>query len=406
MKATLIWLITVLLVLAGMGTVSAQQTKGEILFETDFEDGQIPGRTLLSGGWEVVSVDVNGVQENVLRGTSVGVPQLWALESQDPWTDYALTMDMKFTGDGSFGVGVRYNEQTGSCPDSYTLLFFAGDSSFSLANFTNCQTVILLTRPAGNLRQDTWVNFTMSVVGNRISVEIEGEEILSANDNTHTQGVAYITLSDMTVEIDNVLVTRLAGGKTPVADPTALTDYKGTPDEAIAELQALGVVPEGGRLLFQEPVAFFEGAGNWFTPMAQSARNTDLVMAGDLTFTSDNADTYESCSLSSRIRVDNRGKGVQALDVNIFNDGTLVVLDFVSEELANQYVLPLGLDLDDSNHLLMIAIGETLTVYINGERVLDKAEVTEQGGFYGIGLSAESGRSRCEGHNVWVYVFD
>jgi hypothetical protein len=404
MKATLVWLITVLLVLAGMGTLAAQE--GEILFEADFEDGRVPRGMLLSDGWEVVSVGVNGGQENILRGTSTKASELWSLEAQETWTDYALTMDVLFTGNGSFGIGIRHNGQGDNCPDSYAVLFSAEDDLFALANFVNCQPVILLSHPADDFPLDTWVSLTMTAVGNHISVEIDGDEVLSANDNTHTEGEVYVTISGMAAEIDNVRVTQLTGGKPLAGDPTSLTDYDGTPAEAIAELQALGVVPEGGRLLFQEPIAFFEGSGNWFTPMAQSSRNTDMVMAGDLIFTSDNTDTYESCSLSSRIRVDNRGKGVQALDVNIFNDGTLVVLDFVSEELANQYVLPLGLDLDETNHLLIIAIGETLTLYVNGERVLDEAEVTEQSGFYGIGLRAESGRSRCEGHDIWVYVFD
>jgi len=62
----------------------------------------------------------------------------------------------------------------------------------------------------------------------------------------------------------------------------ALTAYDGTPEEAMAELVRLGVVPSGGSEVFREPYAFFTGTGSWFTPPASYKPHTHVVMAGEL----------------------------------------------------------------------------------------------------------------------------
>ena len=67
----------------------------------------------------------------------------------------------------------------------------------------------------------------------------------------------------------------------PVVDyDQPLSDYALGYEAATAELEELGIIPEGGRLIFEEDYAFFTGAGSWFTSLAPNNPHADIIMAG------------------------------------------------------------------------------------------------------------------------------
>ena len=53
--------------------------------------------------------------------------------------------------------------------------------------------------------------------------------------------------------------------------------------------------------------------------------------------------------------------------------------------------------------MLFIAADDELTVFINGQLVLDRVEIEERSGYFGIALLGRGAGSRCEGSNIWVY---
>jgi hypothetical protein len=69
-------------------------------------------------------------------------------------------------------------------------------------------------------------------------------------------------------------------------------------------------------------------------------------------------------------------------------------------------VADVGLRYDRPYHLLYIVQDETITVFIDGELVLEESPVTDRAGSFGISLVGKAAQSRCEGRNIWVYSLD
>lgn len=185
--------------------------------------------------------------------------------------------------------------------------------------------------------------------------------------------------------------------------PRSLEDSGKTWQEAIAELQELEVIGTGGSLVFNENYAFFSGQGSWFTSLARNSPFTDIVMAGELTFTPGNLDELEQCILSSRLIATATGTTTY-LDVGITNQGDLVVFDANPRtETPLIAYRPLELDLTQKVNILYLAIGDTITVYVNGKLIVEDAIIEKRAGTYGISLIGKGADARCEGRNIWVY---
>lgn len=185
--------------------------------------------------------------------------------------------------------------------------------------------------------------------------------------------------------------------------PNQLEDFDGAWQDAIRELQDAGVIASGGSIVFNEDYAFFSGQGDFFTPLARNSPYTDIIMAGELTFTASGSSDLEQCVLTSRITI--RGSSAtQYLDVGVTNSGNLVVFDaYGSGNPPNVAFRSLGADLDETIHILYLAIDDTVTVYVNGELFIEDEEVDERSGSYGIALLGQAAGARCEGRNIWVY---
>jgi hypothetical protein len=98
----------------------------------------------------------------------------------------------------------------------------------------------------------------------------------------------------------------------------------------------------------------------------------------------------------------------RSLTVGFDNRGNMLLLD-VSDPRGDPTALEsrgMGLDMSAPHHLLFTAIGESSSVYVDGELVFDNVHVNERAGTFGIGLTSTSPMSRCDGRDVWVYAFD
>jgi hypothetical protein len=175
-------------------------------------------------------------------------------------------------------------------------------------------------------------------------------------------------------------------------------------DSVIAGLEEERVIAFGGSLVFQEEETFFEGQGEYFTPLATNQPFSDVIMAGELRLTASDPDQLETCSLLARISGDANGDAETFLDVGFATGGDLFVQDrFSRTEEAFVEQIPLQLNLDEPHHLLLILVDDTLDVYVDGERVLDGFLAADRSGTYGIALRSVERGARCEGNNVWVY---
>jgi uncharacterized protein YgiM (DUF1202 family) len=184
-----------------------------------------------------------------------------------------------------------------------------------------------------------------------------------------------------------------------------LTSYDRPVNEAIAELEQLGIIPAGGSEIFREPYAFFEGTGSWFTPLASSKPFTHIVMGGTLNLRTGNTSGIETCGLLARI-VKSPGTTTTFLEVVLDNSGRLAVADTVDGETTSFQVAAGEVELGTPHHLLFTLLRDKATVYLDGRCVLQDVAVQERAGTYGIALRSESAGARCEGDNLWAWEVD
>ena len=187
----------------------------------------------------------------------------------------------------------------------------------------------------------------------------------------------------------------------PAPEQVTLQHYNAEWQNAVAELEELGLIDSGGGLIFRENRAFFSGQGNWFTPLASGAPRTDIVMAGQLTFTPD-GDEIEFCSLSSRIQAENSSSSIY-LDVGVDSAGFVYYYDLFEGESYGEETRISGFDLSVPHHFLILALDDQLTVFVDGEIVFEHAQIDERDGFYGVSLLGKGPNAFCEATNIWAY---
>lgn len=172
---------------------------------------------------------------------------------------------------------------------------------------------------------------------------------------------------------------------------------------AISELTALGVIPDGGSLVFQEDRVFANAAGSGYVDLAANSPFADVVMAGEINFNSTSSE-LETCGLTSRMtgtaqRLD------EFLIVGTTNQGFAYLLDTELPEDRGIFTYgPLGYDSAEPHHFLYILVDGEVTVYLDGQLQVDAFPITDRSGFYGLGMVSDpSSVTNCEALNVWVY---
>lgn len=202
-----------------------------------------------------------------------------------------------------------------------------------------------------------------------------------------------------------------AGAVVAQAEPEAteaplqsLTQFAANPREAIAELEQQGVIPFGGRLLFQESYLFYRGGGDHLLLMSSLTTSTNLVLAGELTYTPGNLDEDEYCGLSVRRTLEARQRGYLNFGLNsqglAFYDDEQLSPDVANRTGSYRLETPLS----DPHHFLIIVVDERMTLYLDGQPIFVEVEIEKRPGVYALVQRGAAQTSRCEGRNMWVYT--
>jgi hypothetical protein len=195
-------------------------------------------------------------------------------------------------------------------------------------------------------------------------------------------------------------------GATSTKDVT-LVSYASGWEAAINELLLLDLISEGGSLVFEEDLAFFEGRGDYYTGLARRSPHTNVVIAGELTFTSANRDSIETCGLFARVTSNLSGDALEFVQIGLSNNEEVFYADRPEDTDAGFLSIePVNIDLSTAHHLLAILSGDELTLFLDGELLFNAEPINERDGTYGIGLTGGVDGSRCEGRNLWVYALD
>lgn len=181
--------------------------------------------------------------------------------------------------------------------------------------------------------------------------------------------------------------------------PVTLTNYEGYYENTINELREAGGIDEGGQLIFNVQNAFFDGLGSFFTPVASATSRRDIIVSAELIFRTD-SESLETCSLLARVV--GRDNVSTFLEVGLDNSGDIFWVDS-RDDVITSGTVETGVDLSESHHLLFIAQSAYLSIYLDGELVVEMTEITVGSGSFGIALLGGGQASRCDGANFWGY---
>jgi hypothetical protein len=397
---TLYMMIMLLAVLLPMPTTTAQDI--EILFEADFEDGQIPAALNPVGDWQVVDSLIEGVGEvKVLRGTVREIAQVVTIPAAADWENYAWEMRIKISGNGDIYLNSRFDLDNANCLTGFVMSLILPEDRFRLdAVSSDCNEETLDTVERSALPLNEWINLRIETVDGRVAIFVNNEPLLEGRGHVPRCGVAaFFLFNGASADIDSMRVTGLL--PEPFVGSMNLSNFEGRPAQIVEELQTLGLVPEGGRQVFNEPYSYFQGAVNRFYPLATAANNTNIVMGGELSFRVGNPDVIETCSLLSRVGADGG-----SLTVQLVNEGSVLVVDRGTSGPPTVEAQEIGLDLTQPHRLLIVAIEDKVNVFVDGQLVIEDMTVEVRSGSFGLGLNGKARNALCEGHNLWVYQFD
>jgi len=391
-----------------LAQAAAGFTAGDLSLDEQFDE---------SDAWETYndqSSDLR-VEDGVYRVETGPGGYIWGLNNQ-VHTDVMILVDTEQRSDFlNNGYGVMCRASISNNGDGYYFLI-SGDGYYAIFASDGGDTFDTLVDWTASdvIHQGTASNRLGALCsGSHLAIYANGQLLAETEDTRFNEGYAGFAAGvyeDGTIDVafDNLQIWEVApsGGKGSTSQTLAapLTAYAGDWQDAVAELENDEIIPSGGHLIFQEDSAFFDGEGNWFTPLAARAPATDIVMAGELTFTIGNPDAFEVCTLTSRIDTE-RNQAVTYVDVGITNTGDLMNLDVSvkDQDATTVEFVPLGLDLSQPHHLLIILSGDTATVYVDGQQAAADVEVVARDGTYGISLLGEGPNARCEGRNIWAY---
>lgn len=206
--------------------------------------------------------------------------------------------------------------------------------------------------------------------------------------------------------LDRDIILEIASTIEQIPPPLTLDNYDGNWRGVVEQLEENDVIPTGGQLVFVEDRAFFSGQGSFFTPLAENSPQTNIVMAATLDFTvgSDFNETSEpeTCNLLARLQTDSEGFSQQFLEVGLDNVGALYYYTAIDGEISN-YGEFRRLELDTTHHVLFVASGEQLTIFLDGVQAAASLPIDEVSGTFGITLRGFGPGAECVGENIWVY---
>jgi hypothetical protein len=190
------------------------------------------------------------------------------------------------------------------------------------------------------------------------------------------------------------------------SDTGDLTAFNDPPKDAIAELTQRGIIPPGGRLIFNMNYTYYSGKGFNLIPIATNAARANIVLAAQMTAITGDPKQLEMCSLAARVgKADAKGRINTYMSAGFSNRGELTVIDrpVLNDDPTTLLSTPLNLDLSQPHHLLLVLLDNKLTIYVDGKRVTQDVAVIERLGSYGLLLAGAGAKARCEARNLWAY---
>lgn len=263
---------------------------------------------------------------------------------------------------------------------------------------------------------DEEIHLIIIALDDEITVYQDGELVIEEDDLTVREGVVGLYRSEETdCDADDVWVWEIEGVEHSSSNsdsddsndsdesslPSEIENYDAASESVIQQFIEAGVLGSGNAFLFGEDYTFIGASGSSFFPLGRGRNRTDVVLGAQLTFNAQSSN-YEQCGLILRLN-DARDPAQDFLLVGIDSDGDLFIQNSSFDDDDTFDFVSLDVDVDDPHHLILLARGDKLDVYVDGELVLEDYSVYEERGIFGIGQFTDSTASECTARNLWVY---
>lgn len=253
---------------------------------------------------------------------------------------------------------------------------------------------------------DEEIHIIVIALDDEITVYVDGDLVFEDDDLSVREGVLGLYRTEETdCDADDVWIWEIEDSgrdnSSSSSLPGEIDDYDGPSENVIAQFVEAGILGSGNAFLFGEDFTFIGASGSTFFPLGRGRNRTDVILGAELTFNSQSSN-YEQCGLLLRLN-DAQDPVEDFLMVGIDSDGDLFLQN---NSLNDEDIFDfegIGVDVGDPQHLILIARGESLSAYVNGELVLEDYPIYEERGIFGIGQFTDSLSSECEARNLWVY---
>ncbi|CAG1004921.1 hypothetical protein ANRL4_03487 [Anaerolineae bacterium] len=338
----------------------------------------------------------------------------------DPLRDYYAQVDVSLDRAGEYWEVGLISRGTGQGSDLTGYVFALnsrGQWRFS-KSLASTQTTIRGWRKLNQMPQPP---FTLGMLaqGEQFTFYLNGLAVAEVEDNTFSDagfigvmiGTGKAPSSLVTANFDNLVVTTAeqslerSNPSSPIMPPAQIKAWDQSSDAVLAELRTMGLIPpthESGFGILDAFVTNTLASGIVFTPLARGAQFADMIYAADVIWET----TTENAGCAFKLR---------APTAKIF---TFVYLDRkggvgARQEDSDQVKLSVydvfptvRRDNLATNRVLILAFGNGLAVYVNGERVIHANADRVRGTVSVAAYNYERADTFCRFSNVWLRAFD
>lgn len=178
--------------------------------------------------------------------------------------------------------------------------------------------------------------------------------------------------------------------------PDDIDDPTGDIDEVLSQLAEDDyITTKSSETVFEENRIRFEDDDEIFI-VFDTPELTDFVMSATLQIDDVDDDEYTFCLLTFRDDIDD---GFLAVGVTSF--ATIDLYDILFDEDDS---LPIGIDdhdsdVDDEVHVLVLALEDEVTIYVDGELMFEEDDISVRDGVLGL---LRSDDVECDADDVWI----
>ncbi|MBX3084532.1 MAG: hypothetical protein KF716_23035 [Anaerolineae bacterium] len=249
--------------------------------------------------------------------------------------------------------------------------------------------------------------------GSKFTLFFNGQAVGSVEDASLPQaGLVGLMVGTSTrpnhrviVGFDNFIVTVPATARAEIVPPQTLNDWQGTPEAILGELIRAAVLPAYGTPAVEVNSAFVSNStpsSLLFVKLMEGSSFANLVYAADVLWDSDIENI--ACALEFRVQ-----DGDNFSIVYFDRKGGLGVRQTVGGEVkVNDYALTDALKLENRarNRLLVVAYGNGLLVYVNGQLAAETNLTQVTGEVLLAAYNYQLATSYCGFTNIWLRSFN